>query len=227
MHIGIVTALDDETIALAGLWNEEGVTVRQAGIGAERAAVTARDLLDEGCTALVSAGICGGLDKSLPPGALVLAEAVRHPNGEKTLTDLRWRLALTDLLWEEIPLASGIQWGSDRVVRRVEHKAELAALGHVAVDMESHGVARVAKAAGVPFLVLRAVSDPADTKLPRAALGGVSPEGHRRPWGVVWGLLKRPNDLGGVLRLAMDSKKALGTLSRVAAAAGSRGLGLL
>ncbi|GAB6053257.1 purine phosphorylase [Magnetospira thiophila] len=226
MRIGIITALDEETIALAGLWNRDGFEVRQGGIGAERSAAAARALLAEGCEALVSAGICGGLARSLPPGSLVLAEAVRHPNGEKTLTDLRWRLALADLLWEDIPLATGVLLGSDRVLRRREHKAEQAALGHVAVDMESHGVARVAAEAGVPLLILRVVSDPADVQIPKSALVGVTPEGHRRPWRVVLGLLRRPRDLTGLIRLALDSKKALDSLSRVATIAGPHGLGL-
>ena len=42
--------------------------------------------------------------------------------------------------------------------------------GALAVDMESAVVARAADAAGIPFLVLRAIADPAVRELPSAAL---------------------------------------------------------
>ena len=83
-------------------------------------------------------------------------------------------------------------------------------------------VAIAAHGAGVPFLVVRAVSDPATAAIPKAVLGGVDREGYRRVPAVVRSLAKRPWDLPGLLRLRRDTGVALATLGRVAAATGGR-----
>ncbi len=70
----------------------------------------------------------------------------------------------------------------------VAAKATLrAASGALAIDMESAAVAEAAAEAGVPFLVLRVIADPADRAIPPVALHGVAPDGSRRPWAVLRG----------------------------------------
>ena len=216
--IGIVTAMADETGAMADLHDRSRYRVRRSGVGPKRAATAAKSLLDEGCTALISAGICGGLAPNLKAGTLVLATEVADPDGTVFPVDETWRSAIEERIGATVPVASGCLTGSARVVRRPVQKRDLAATaGAVAVDMESHAVARVARDAGVPFLVLRAVSDAVDSELPKSALFGVSKNGMRTPLRVVGALLRRPGDLPGLLRLAKDTEKALGTLRRVAA----------
>jgi hypothetical protein len=85
--------------------------------------------------------------------------------------------------------------------------------------MESHGVGAAAAAAGLPFIVVRAVADPARRALPPAALAGIGQDGRRRPLAVLLRLALRPLDIGDVLRLAGDSRAALRSLGRVASVA--------
>lgn len=227
VKVGIVVAMDNEALALECLSGRGEFRVVRAGVGSERAAAAARRLVEEGCTALISAGICGGLIPELDPGILVLAEAVRAPDGATWVTDLKARIALAERFRERVPYATGTLTGSERVIRRPAQKAETAArTGAVAVDMESHAVAQAAAEAGVPFLVLRVVSDPHDAELPKSALVGVTPEGHRRPLRVVSQLLKRPGDIPALIRLAEDTKRAERTLSSVAALGARIGFGL-
>ncbi len=84
------------------------------------------------------------------------------------------------------------------------------------MDMESHAVARVASKAGLPFLVLRAIADPAHRAVPISAVGGLGPDGHTRTLAVLGNLLLRPWELPDLLRLSRDMRKGLRTLRRVA-----------
>jgi len=86
----------------------------------------------------------------------------------------------------------------------------------VAVDMESHRVARVAAEAGVAALAVRAVGDPADWALPMLATRALGADGRPKIGAVAAGLLRRPGDLGLLLRVKRDTEAALATLSAVA-----------
>ena len=113
-----------------------------------RAAEGARQMVDSGATGLVSFGVGGGLDPSLPPGFLVAATMVITPEGEKIGTDTAWRNHIVEITPGPLTIAEIA--GSDHAITSPQAKSELfAATGAVAVDMESHAVARVALEAGL------------------------------------------------------------------------------
>ncbi len=188
-----------------------------AGGSARRARQGAAALVASGAVGLVSFGIAGGLSAELAAGDLVLAAEVVAPDGRRHSTDAAWRARLRARLGP-IAVREGVAVGSDRVARTPADKLALAAAtGAVIVDMESHGVARAAEAAGLPFLVLRVVADPLTATVPWSALAGVGPGGERRVWPVLMRLARRPADLPALLRLRRESRAALATLGRVAA----------
>ena len=84
-----------------------------------------------------------------------------------------------------------------------------------AADMESHVVARAAAAAGVPFVVIRVVSDPSNRALPRAAIVGVTENGRIDGGAVAGALLRRPWECMDMLTLALDGAQAMRRLRRV------------
>jgi adenosylhomocysteine nucleosidase len=107
--------------------------------------------------------------------------------------------------------------GVDRAVTAPGDKLGLfAATAGVACDMESHAVAEVAAAAGIPFLVLRVVSDPSNRSVPQAALSGVTAAGRVSPGRVLLEVSRRPWELLELLSLALDARIAFGALRRVA-----------
>lgn len=224
-RLGIITGLIRETRCLCVLPAEGRPAVRCHGPGPAPAAEAARTLVGEGCQALLSFGIAGGLDPALGPGDVVVADQVVAPGGARYPTDAAWRNGLTALLGGQSALSAPLA-GSDRVVMEPAAKGRLfEETGAVAVDMESHAVAEVAAAAGVPFLALRAVSDTAAGTVPRSALKGVDRQGRDRPWAVARALLERPRELPALLELKRDGAAALKALRRVAALAGP-GFGL-
>ncbi|MCA8888201.1 MAG: hypothetical protein KDA46_05180 [Parvularculaceae bacterium] len=106
-------------------------------------------------------------------------------------------------------------FGADTIIASAAHKSALFKNhGCVAVDMESHGAARAAQGAKVPFIAIRAIADPADRALPRAALGAVAPDGSTKIISTLIECAKRPAEFSELLQLARDSDAALKTLRR-------------
>lgn len=191
-----------------------------AGPGPANAEAEARRLAAAGAAGLLSFGLAGGLDPKCAPGDIILAERVISSPAEAVATNPSWR----DRIANEAhgmgcdviiaPMAA-----SDQPVVAVAAKQQLhARTGAVAVDLESHAVGMVAEAAGLPFVALRAIADPARRRIPSAALAGLAPSGGRRPLAVAAALSRRPWELPDVLRLALDSAAALAVLRRVAGA---------
>lgn len=106
--------------------------------------------------------------------------------------------------------------GVDRPLVRPHEKLALFAQTRArAADMESHAVARAASTAGVPFVVVRVVSDPSNRPLPRAALAGLTEDGRIAGAAIATALLQRPWELIDMLTLALDAAQAMPRLRRV------------
>ena len=86
--------------------------------------------------------------------------------------------------------------------------------GASAADMESHIVARVASEHGIPFAVLRAVSDAAHHTLPPAAAFGLNKEGRIDYSAVMLSLLDEPAQLSALIRTARHTNAAIKALLR-------------
>src|SRR5215212_3737818 len=112
----------------------------------------------------------------------------------------------------------------------VAHCAAKSALhrqtGAIAVDMESHVVARAAAQHGVPVAAIRVVVDPVESTIKRSALAGARPDGTIDPVAVMRSLLRNQRDIAGNVRMSFDARAALATLVRGSALLGA-GLGLL
>lgn len=209
--LGIITGLVREADCLgAGSY-----FVRCHGPGPQRAADAARSLVTDGCGALLSFGIAGGLDPALKPGDLVIADSVITVDGKRFIIDEGWRARLNAAL-ADVPCVSAPLLGVGQVITRPEDKRRLFAdTEAVAVDMESHAVAEAADEAGIPFLAVRVIADPADGEIPQTALKGVGKDGRSRPLAVAAALLLQPWELPGLLRLKRDSDQAFAVLRRV------------
>jgi hopanoid-associated phosphorylase len=190
-----------------------------AGADSGRAQAHAARLIAEGATVLLSFGLCGGLDPALRPGDLLLAETVLLPDGTRLPTSAphRHRLRVRLETAGHRPIG-GTLAGSHAPMATAEAKRDhFAQTGACAVDMESHGVAGAAQAAGVPMLVLRAVADPAARTLPRAALAAVGPDGRLRVFRALATMYVRPWEGPALVRLAYEARLGFDTLERVAA----------
>jgi Phosphorylase superfamily len=110
----------------------------------------------------------------------------------------------TDPLWsrklaEMIPDARhGPIMGVNSVVSDPADKRKLHTFTRaVAVDMESHLVARLADAHGLAFAAVRVIIDPAHRAVPPAALLAMAPGGSTDVSAMLWEILARPSNLEG------------------------------
>ncbi len=218
---GVLVGMKTEAACLAPLGHV--VTVACSGARAELARARAEALVAGGAAALISFGIAGALVPGLAPGTLLLPRAVVVPGrGEWPATPV-WHQRLLELAAAAgLALQGGVTMaGSDGAVTGAAGKAALArASGAAAVDMESHILAAVAARHGLPFLMLRAIADPAERGIPAPALAGLGPDGETRPGAVALRLLEAPWTLPALLRLAGDSKAGLEALGIAVSALG-------
>lgn len=164
---------------------------------------------------VVSWGLCGGLDRRLRPGDLVVGLGVSSGD-ERIETDeaLAWRLA-ERLRSTGARVSLELFAAASAPVLTAAKKAELGgATGAAAVDMESLIAARFARRCDAPFAILRAVADPAARDLPSLAANAINSEGRVNAHAVVTGLLLSPGQIGRLGRLARDSRAAFLALER-------------
>ena len=185
-----------------------------SGARSQRAAEISRELIACGAQSLISIGLAGGLDPRLGPGSVILADRVLSRSSQFE-TDPELRAQLSAALGDET--RQGAIVGVDRVVATRGEKQRLyGETKGLACDMESHALAEAALAAGVPFLVLRVVSDASNRFIPQSALAAITASGRTSPGRVLFSLSLRPWEVFELLALARDARIAFAALRRVA-----------
>ena len=204
IRLGVLCGMEAEARAL-GPWREHlDIAVRVSGARPDRTEAQARELVGMGARGLLSWGIAGGLVPGFACGRLIRPSVVLAPGGGRHEVDLD-------------PGRDGLLVGSDEIVLTMaEKKGFRAATGGVAVDMQSHRVARVAAEAELRFGVIRAISDPAQCGLPRLAATALGEDGRPKAGAVALGLARWPGDLPKLIRAGRQSRRALETLAEVA-----------
>lgn len=213
--IGIVCGLKSEAAAVragmkaAGI-DEEKVRIGVSGANAARAEEIAQGFLEDGAAAIVSAGLCGGLDPALKSGDVILGERVVSAQGDIVIADKRLAAAADKFKPRHVAI-----FGSDEIVDSVEKKQALfQRYAAETVDMESHGAARSAAKAKVPFIAIRVVADAHDRALPKAALRAVTPSGGVSVMNVLVDCVKSPQQFEQIALLGRDSGAATEALRR-------------
>ncbi|HEY3521332.1 MAG TPA: hypothetical protein VGK80_09855 [Rhodanobacteraceae bacterium] len=173
--LGVIVALPAE----AAGWRSRNSNceVCVAGIGSDHARDAAGRLIKGGARALLSWGVAGGLSPSLRSGDLLLPRRVVALRGEWRTHD-GWRERLLRVL-PDVHEIDALHC-SERPLVSMDDKGALARRGFAAVDMESAGVAEAAAQAGVPFIAVKAVCDPAARAVPALALRMLDRNGHLR-----------------------------------------------
>ena len=169
------------------------------------------DRLAGTASGILSIGIAGALAAGLPVGQWVVADAVLV-DGESLSTDPAWTSRLAARLPEA---ARGVLLGANAMVAEATQKASLhRTTGAVAVDMESHVVARVARRHHLPFAVARVVSDAAHRTLPRAARVGMKSDGTMDLSAVLRSLMADPGQLPALIRTGLEAERGFRALLR-------------
>jgi adenosylhomocysteine nucleosidase len=204
------------------------------GIGPEAAERAASAVLNRHRAALaVSAGFAGALLPAVAIGDVIAAGSVVSGRFDGAWTQLGAPIACNETVLravQTVAAESGLAFRSGLVVslttvlcRAVEKASVSRSTGAIALDMESAAIGTVAGAHGVPFAVVRTVSDVASEDLPLDFNVLFAPGGWMRGVGA---MIMRPSSLIGLNRLRRQSRIAAGRLTAVCAACVTDGFGL-
>ncbi len=192
----------DRGILLRGRISGASVLLAMTGDGKARAERGVSFLLREfPVSVLVGAGAAGALGPSLRAGDIIVSERVVDESGDAPPPDAGWisrAVALGARPATVVTLA--------KLVCSSKEKKDLASRfgatdsGPAVVDMESAAWARAATGRGVPYVILRAVSDTFEEELPGFLSSCLSAEGSVDRAAVARRLLLRPGALPVLLK---------------------------
>jgi nucleoside phosphorylase len=148
---------------------------------------------------VIVVGITGAIDNETPIGTLVLPELV--VNGADGSEHRPKPLPVGN--------AHGKMWTTDELLLDAEVHADLRARGVVSLDMETAAIAQVCEERGVPWSVVRAISDRAGDGSVDAEVFGLShQDGTTNVPAVARFLVTHPGAIPRLARLARGSKVA-------------------
>jgi adenosylhomocysteine nucleosidase len=210
MTVGIIAALPREVSSLVQGWKRRQSTsgvvvytdgravVACAGMGAARAELAVQAAMATmPLTDLLSVGLAGACDVNLHVGEIVRAGVVIDIGTGERFSESQYAQLLV----------------SSTTIASVSEKARLRSLYRAdAVDMEAAAVGRIAKAHGLAFRAIKAISDEADFEI--AELSRFATEdGQFREGAFAVHAALRPAQWGRVIALGRNSSKALAALT--------------
>jgi adenosylhomocysteine nucleosidase len=227
---GIVVALPEELSTLTAKKIAKGcveqisdnILVIFSGAGRENARTAAQLLVTLGASKLISWGCAAALDASFRPGDLVLANrCVDAEHNEFDLKNEEWLIHAKSCLSEclMVRMYMGKLAESAAIVETSHDKAGIAAaMGAIALDMESVAIAKVAQGQGLLYLSVRAIADPLNMDLPKAVSHALNDQGDVVIGKLLAYLVCHPSELPGLIRLGLSFHAAKTTLKHVARA---------
>lgn len=166
-----------------------------------------------GAVGIVSFGMAGALSPELQIGDWVIGERVTGAFAGEC--DVRWSAGLA----RAMPQARlGAVYADGRLIGDPAEKSSLfKEKGALAADMESHSVAEAAARAGVPFAILRCISDEALHALPPAIAVAMRPDGSLALGAILNSILRSPLQLPKIFETLSHFNRAYGALRQGAA----------
>ncbi len=167
-----------------GMFSGKSAVVVKSGIGKVNAAVCTQILADEFCVdCVINTGVAGSLDSAINIGDLVISRDVLHHDMDATqlgyqagqIPDMEVfsfdadpdLAALAEEVCKEVNPEIGVFHGrivsGDQFVANHALKEKIVrTFGGCCAEMEGASIAQTAYLNGIPFLILRAISDKAD-----------------------------------------------------------------
>lgn len=196
--------------AFEGIWEGRRIMLAANGAGPRLAAhaveiatraVSLADLSSSKLEMVISTGFCGGLDPSLKPEQIVVADAVLDLKTQE-------RFAASGVTCAAGSVKTGMIVTQDRVAQTPQEKETLRGSGAMAVDMEAAAVAARAKRAQLPFACIKVVSDSANESFGIDLNGMRSEDGHIQRGKIGLYALTHPTVIPELFRLKRRAEAA-------------------
>ncbi|MGA2286308.1 MAG: hypothetical protein ABSG55_08580 [Dehalococcoidia bacterium] len=196
-----------------GRYGDWDVLLVQFGMGRERAEAAGKSILPRyPLSAVLSLGFAGALVGGLSAGDVVLCSAVRHGREDAIECDsnLLFRAAMAS---QPFAVTNAVAVSSETFVSNPTLKRSLGVTsGASVVDMESYWIGKKAQELGLPFLSVRAISDPLTTRLPPIERF-IDGDGCWCPGRIALHCLARPQALIGLVSFGRAARHAASNLA--------------
>lgn len=210
------------SILVATGTRREAAVLRRSGLavipgGGDPAALRARlEAAAAGAAGIVSFGMAGALADELAVGDWVVGDRLSGPVPHEC--DPAWAAALA----ASLPGARiGGFYADGRMIDTVAEKLALGqAHAALAVDMESHVAAQVAAGHGLPFAIVRCISDGARHVLPPAITVAMRSDGSVNAGAMLRSLVAWPRQLPDFIGTIAGFVRAMSALERAGGKAG-------
>lgn len=190
------------------------IVLVEAGMGTLNAGWAATSLAAESPDLLISAGFGGAVLAGLSVGDVVVAEQILQWSGSE-FEEISVGFYGRNAIAESLSLERGAFITCDVILSKHDLAQRLPAVAvNPVVEMESAAVARVAAMHGIPFLSMRAISDPWDEELGFSIDEFCDDAMRIRPAKVLATILRRPRIIPQLVRLARNSRVAAAGLAR-------------
>jgi len=222
---GILVALPEELRTLTKSRLEQGECTHVAsntlvilsGTGPDNASVAAQKLIENGANQLISWGCAGALAPFLKAGDLLIPTVILTEDNQQLETRRDWARKIINTLEQAIRCYDGWLFESRSVIPLAQDKMQQHQKTQaLAVDMESAALARVAQQAGIPFVAIRSIVDPADLDLPKAISHAMTKKGAISIAKLMLYLCCHPTELPRLIQLGLHFNSASKTLKHVA-----------
>lgn len=200
----VVVALRREVVPLRRLCRQNLVFL-QTGMGCENTDKRLRTFIrEQSVSAVLGVGLAGALSTALEIGDLVVGQEIRGPSlivPPATITKVAQQMQSNGL---RIHLGTIIT--QNQMTCTAEGKRQIAVsmgLNSVGcVDMESWAIARVCQESGIPYVIVRCISDLMNEDLPLDFNRFRLPDGNLDDRRIVISALMHPSCIGGLWKLA-------------------------
>jgi adenosylhomocysteine nucleosidase len=195
---------------------EVGVVL--TGVGPRQAALTASKMFlgaEESINFCISAGLAGALRPEYEIGRVLAAQTVvsETPRADWESQAVVSSGALVSFASEYGATLVDRFYSADHPVASAKEKRALERRA-AAVEMESFEILRAARAAGVPAIAIRAISDAVDEDLPIDMTQILDGEGRVSVSRVLGEVARHPQSIPGLVKLGQNSKRAAESLAR-------------
>ena len=195
---------------------EKNVFLCISGIGYESSLNATKKLVKLNVDGLVSWGIAGAISHSINSGDMVIARSViNHRNIYSTSREWQKKI-ISHFKDSSYKIFNGDVVSTEKICTSFEEKIKLfRKTKALAIDMESAGIAEIAMASNLDFIIIRAIADNADSNIPEAVIKNIDNFGRINIGRFLVYCLFHPAQIYELILLAISYKKALCVLTNI------------
>ena len=195
---------------------EKNVFLCISGIGYKSCLNAAKKLVKLNVDGLISWGIAGAISDSIKSGDVIIARSViNHKNIYSTSYEWQKKI-ISHFKNSSYKIFDGDIVSTEKICASFEEKMKLfRKTKALAIDMESAGIAEVAMAGNLDFIIIRAIADNADSNIPEAVIKNIDNFGRINIGKFLVFCLFHPTQIYETILLAKNYKKSLSTLTNI------------